>query len=70
MRKTVHFERLLRKERAAEVLDLEVSTLDDARWRQRVGLPIVKIGKSLRFRQSDLEALIERGVQKTPVAGC
>lgn len=55
----------LTKEEAARYLGLSPRSLADARWRNRVGMPAVKIGRSLRFLLSDLQKLIKRSREKT-----
>jgi len=54
-------DRALAKEEAASLLGLSPKTLGDKRWRVRVGLYGVKIGRRLRFIENDLEALVQRG---------
>ncbi|MBI3988771.1 MAG: helix-turn-helix domain-containing protein [candidate division NC10 bacterium] len=59
-------DRALTKEEAAVFLGQSPNTLADRRWRQRVGLRATKIGKSLRFRESDLLRFLERGLEVLP----
>jgi predicted DNA-binding transcriptional regulator AlpA len=51
---------------AAEFLGLAVDSVYDGRVRQRLQLPYVRLGKRVMFRQCDLEAVIERGLEKLP----
>jgi hypothetical protein len=53
--------RALSKEEAAPVLGASPHSLADRRWRQRVGLRATRIGRSLRFQESDLEGVLQRG---------
>ena len=53
-------EKILCKEEAAKIVAHSPKSLADVRWRKRVGLPVIKIGRSLRFSLSDLQDLIER----------
>lgn len=46
---------------AAEYLGLAVSTLEVWGSTKRYDLPYIKLGRSVRYRLSDLEAFIERG---------
>jgi excisionase family DNA binding protein len=52
-------ERLLRVEEAAEYLETAKCTLYT--WASRQKIPVVKIGRSLRIRLSDLDRLIKAG---------
>ena len=45
---------------AAEILGLKESTLAQFRWRGDKRLPWVKLGKSIRYKLSDIESFIER----------
>lgn len=45
----------------ALLLGLARRTPYDKRWRERVGLPAVKIGQRLRFRPEDVEQLRQEG---------
>jgi len=51
---------LLTRPQAAELLGVKVQTL--AAWAVdgRYGLPFVKVGRSVRYRRSEIEAFIER----------
>ncbi len=53
--------RALSKERAAEILGQQPSTVGDPRWRRRVGLRATRIGRSLRFLERDIQDLLKRG---------
>lgn len=54
-------DRALKKDEAAQLLGHSVSTLADPRWRQRVGLRATRVGRSLRFLESDVQSLLRRG---------
>lgn len=59
---TEQAERLLNVREAAEYLGLQPSTL--YQWAYERKVPTVKLlGKSLRFRRSDLDRIIDRGVR-------
>ena len=51
-------DRLLRTAEAADLLGLKPQTLYQAASEGRPFLPIVRIGRSVRYRQSDLQRLI------------
>ena len=51
--------RLLRVEDAAEILGVSTKTIQ--RWRQAGTLPCHKIGRLIRFSESELEAFIRNG---------
>ena len=59
-------DRALTKEEAATRLGQSPRSLADPRWRRRVGLRATKVGRSLRFRESDLERLLNRGLERIP----
>jgi len=48
---------------AAAVLGLAVSTVTDGRWRRRTGLRAFRVGRALRFRERDVLALLEAGLE-------
>ena len=54
-------ERLLDVKEAAEMLGLKPSTL--YQWAYERRLPVVKLGRTLRFRLSDIQALIAQSVR-------
>lgn len=67
MTETLCSEKLLSTKEAAEVLGLSPLTLRNSRLYPRKqsplsSLPTVKIGRSVRYRQSDVLALIENSV--------
>ena len=56
--------KLLRGEAVAELLNLPITTIYE---HARTGLlPCVRIGRAVRFRQSDLEAFISNGGSALP----
>ena len=56
-------ERLLAPDEVTELLQIPKTTL--YRWKyERIGPPIVKVGRHLRYRQSDLGAWIEEQVER------
>ena len=48
--------KLLTRKEAAEYLGVKVQTLAAWAVTGRYGLPVVKVGRSVRYRRSDLEA--------------
>ena len=57
-------EQLLSVDEVARRLGVSARSLLDKRYRTRIGLPCVKIGRLVKFALSDVDALIERGRQK------
>ena len=53
-------DKLLTAVEASEILGLKESTLAQYRWRGDNTLPWVKLGKSIRYKLSEVEAYIER----------
>jgi predicted DNA-binding transcriptional regulator AlpA len=52
---------LLNARQVAEMLNVSVAwVMDHAEGRYRPVLPSLKLGKSVRFRESDIEAFLER----------
>ena len=51
-------ERLLNVKQVAEYLQLKESTIYS--WAQDAKIPAIKIGRTWRFRRSDLDAWLER----------
>jgi len=54
-------EKLVSPKRAAALLDTTTQTLANWRATGRYPLPYVKVGRLVRYRLSDLEALIQDG---------
>ena len=50
---------LLDTEQAAKVLSLSANTLIKERCTRSMGIPFLKIGRSVRYRRSDLEHYLE-----------
>ncbi len=59
-------DRALHKVEAARLLGLSPKSLQDRRWRLRVGLKATRVGRCLRFRESDLLKLLARGLERHP----
>jgi hypothetical protein len=59
---------LLAKEEASKRLGVAVRSLEDKRYRIRIGLPAVHIGRRIGFDEGDIDRLIARGREKLPVA--
>lgn len=53
-------------ERAAERLSVSPRSLSDRRYRVRLGLAAVKIGRRITFAESDIERLIREGRERLP----
>jgi excisionase family DNA binding protein len=51
--KNIHQSSYLTKQQAAELLQISIRTLDT--WMARRLIPYLRIGRTIRFRQSDLE---------------
>ncbi len=51
--------RLLTTKQAAELLGLAAQSLENDRVHRRIGLPYIKIGAAVRYREADLIAFIE-----------
>lgn len=56
----IHHDKLLSAGKTADILGLKESTLAQYRWRGDKRLPWVKLGKSIRYKLSDIEDYIER----------
>ncbi len=54
-------ERMMKPEEVADLL--RVSKATPYAWAYRRRIPFVKIGRSLRFKQSDIEELIRSGTR-------
>jgi hypothetical protein len=52
---------------AAQRLDLSPFSLADKRFRLRIGLPAIKIGRRLGFDERDVEQLVLRGRETMPI---
>ncbi len=57
-------DRALTKEEAATRLGQSPRSLADPRWRRRVGLRATRVGRNLRFLESDLVKLLNRGMER------
>ncbi|MGB4782177.1 helix-turn-helix domain-containing protein [Candidatus Methylomirabilis sp.] len=56
-------------EQAAERLSVSPRSLSDRRYRVRLGLAAVRIGRRLTFSETDIDRLIMRGRESLPGAG-
>ena len=56
----VHDCQLLNVDELAQLLGIKKATVVLTSWRKSVGLKDIKIGKAVRFRESDVRALIKR----------
>ncbi len=50
---------LLNTTETASILGIGKSTLDQDRLYGRLGLPFVRLGRSIRYRRSDVEAYLQ-----------
>ncbi len=62
-------DRALTKKEAAARLGQSPRSLGDPRWRRRVGLRATRVGRSLRFLESDVERLLKQGLERLPGEG-
>ena len=53
--------KLLTREQAAKYLGVAISTLSNWACTKKVNLTYVRLGRSVRYRLSDLDAFIENG---------
>jgi len=60
MTENIYNNKLITAGKAADILGLKESTLAQFRWRGDKRLPWVKLGKSIRYKLSDIEEFIER----------
>jgi predicted DNA-binding transcriptional regulator AlpA len=56
----IYHNKLLSAGETAAILGLKESTLAQFRWRGDKRLPWVKLGKSIRYKLTDIDAFIER----------
>jgi len=59
MTTNIYHNKLLSAGETANILGLKESTLAQFRWRGDKRLPWVKLGKSIRYKLSDIEEFIE-----------
>lgn len=59
--------KILTAEEASQRLGVKPGSLLDKRYRLRIGLPAVKIGRRVGFAEDDIERLIKRGREKLPM---
>lgn len=50
---------LLTTDQVADLLGIQVQTLESWRYTKRYALPFVKVGRSVRYRPADVDAFIE-----------
>jgi Helix-turn-helix domain len=58
--------KLLSLDQAAAALGIKPRSLQDKRYRSRIGLAGVKVGKRLLFDMRDLERLVSKGKEHLP----
>jgi len=61
--------KLMNVQELSERLNLPTSTIKDKRWRARMGLPAVKLGERVLFREQDVERVITKHLERLPVSG-
>jgi len=59
--------KLLTADETASRLGISPRSLLDKRYRLRIGLPAVKVGRRVGFSELDVERLITRGREKLPI---
>lgn len=62
-------ERLLTREEAAAILGVKAQTLAVWHSYRRYPLPVVKVGRAVRYRLADIERFIESRIENAPVEG-
>ncbi len=55
---------LLTLEETAQRLGVSSLSLADKRYRNRIGLPVIKVGRRLCFEEGDIMMLIKRGRER------
>jgi len=55
---------LLTEQELAESLRISVKTLQGQRW-MKIGIPYLKIGRSVRYRQEDVDRYLDQSIVKT-----
>ena len=55
------------KKEASRRLGIAVRSLEDPRYRSRIGLPAIHIGRRIGFDEGDIDRLIARGRETLPV---
>ena len=61
-RMTLDEDTLLDRKTVAKLLHVKPGTLATWAWRKKQLLPVIKIGRVVRYRRSDVEALIKRNL--------
>jgi excisionase family DNA binding protein len=56
-------DKLMTIEEVAEVLSVSTTTVRSKHFRNRVGLNIIRVGRSIRFSRQELESWISRHVE-------
>ena len=59
--------RILPVKEAAQRLGVAKRSLEDKRYRARIGLPVIRIGRRVGFEESAIETVIARGRESVPV---
>jgi hypothetical protein len=59
--------RIISVKETAQQLNLSPLSLADKRFRIRIGLPAVKLGRRLGFDERDVEQLVLRGRETMPI---
>jgi predicted DNA-binding transcriptional regulator AlpA len=59
----MHEMTLLAAKDVATLLSTSPQVIYNPAWRRRVSLPAVRVGRSLRFKMADIDALIQRGTE-------
>jgi len=56
---TINFKKLLTTSETASIMNVGKSRLEQDRLTGRLGLPFVRLGRSIRYRREDVEAYIQ-----------
>ena len=67
---TSHQDQLLTANEAAKILGIKAASLAQRRWRGDLALPYVKLGKVIRYKQTDLNSYIEKNTIAEEVKSC
>jgi hypothetical protein len=62
-----HVDRALTADETAGILGVSPRSILDPRYRRRIKLAATRVGRSVRFRMSDVEGVLKRGREKVPV---
>lgn len=61
-----HVDRALTADETAGILGVSPRSILDRRFRARIKLAATRVGRSVRFRMSDVEGVLKRGRERLP----